>query len=79
MVKITRVIPSEEYQRRYVQKCLLAYLRGERNLNWLIGVIRSTSIRGEELREIFKELSNKVSDRQRYESALKECERQGIV
>jgi hypothetical protein len=74
MVKIR---PMEQNVRRYVRGSLEVFLRGEKNLNWVKGVIRKSGILQYKgmLQEIFDNLQGyeKLS---RYQEILKECQGQ---
>lgn len=69
------VIHVEE--KRYVEGCLRAFLEGNKSLNWIVGVIVSSRVRGEKLKVIFKELVS-CADRSRFEEVRKACEDLGL-
>ena len=57
---------------------MAAYLDGKKNLSWIIGVIRSSGVRGQLLMRVFEELKD-YGDRRRWEEALDACRRKGII
>lgn len=58
----------EETTRRYAKRSLQAFLEGKKNLNWIVGVIRSSGVRGPRLTQIFRELQD-YGDKKRFEAA----------
>ena len=65
----------EETTRRYTQNCLRAYLEGKKNLNWVVGVIRESGVRGARLADIFERFRD-YGDPHRYHQVKKACEDQ---
>jgi len=74
MVKVSGV---EKYTRTYVKKSLTAFLEGEKNLNWILGVIKSSGVKGEKLKEIVDGLKEH-GDMVRYQEIYQESKRQGL-
>jgi len=74
MVKVSGV---EKYTRPYAKKSLMAFLEGEKNLNWILGVVKSSGVKGEKLKEIFDGLKE-YGDPVRYQQAYQGCEKQGL-
>jgi len=70
---VVRVKSVEETTRRYAQNCLRAYLEGKKNLNWVVGVIRESGVRGARLADIFERFRD-YGDPVRYLEAKKACE-----
>jgi hypothetical protein len=68
----------EEGTRRYALRSLMAFLDGEKNLNWIVGVIRESGIRGQRLAEVFERLEE-YGDAERYQEALSACREQGWI
>ncbi len=62
----------------YVKRSMAAYLDGKKNLNWIIGVIRSSGVRGQLLMRVFEELKD-YGDKRRWEEALEACRRKGMI
>ncbi len=62
----------------YVKRSMAAYLDGKKNLNWIIGVIRSSGVRGQLLTRVFEELKD-YGDRMRWEEALEACRRKELI
>lgn len=62
----------------YVKKSMIAYLDGKKNLNWILGVIRSSGLRGELLMRVFEELES-YGRKDRWERALEACRKRGML
>ena len=62
----------------YVKKSMIAYLDGKKNLNWILGVIRSSGLRGEPLMRVFEELES-YGRRDRWERALEACRKKEML
>ena len=62
----------------YVKRSMIAYLDGKKNLNWILGVIRSSGLRGELLMRVFEELES-YGRRDRWERALEACRKKGML
>jgi hypothetical protein len=61
--------------RNYARGALRAFLEGKKNLNWAVGMIRSSGVRGQRLAKIFKNLEN-YGNPVRYYEALSACREQ---
>lgn len=66
----------DEISRRYACGSLRAFLEGKQNLNWIIGVIESSGVRGRGLSEIF-EGQKGYGNSERYREAFSACRDQG--
>ena len=75
MVKIK---PMEKIVMRYVRGSLEAFLEGKRELAWIKGSIASSGVLNHKdmLQEIFDGL-RRYSELTRYQSILKECQKEG--
>ena len=62
----------------YVKKSMIAYLDGKNSLNWMLGVIRSSGVRGQLLLKVFEELGN-YGERRRWEEALEACKKKEFI
>lgn len=60
----------------YARGCLIAYLKGKKGLNWVVGAIQSSEVRGSRLAQIFEELQD-CGDSDRYLRARTSCADQG--
>jgi hypothetical protein len=50
-------IDFEEWKKRRVEGAILAFTRGEKNINWVMGIIKgSWGVKGEELERIFNRI-----------------------
>ncbi len=63
---------------KYVKRSMAAYLDGKKGLKWILGVVRSSGVRGELLMRVFEELES-YGDRRRWEEALEACRRRGLL
>lgn len=71
---VVRIKSPEDIAGRYAKRCLIAYLEGKKNLNWIVGVIGSSGVSGNSLARIFEELRD-YGDPNRYSDARAACER----
>lgn len=62
--------------RNYARGVLRAFLEGKKTLNWAVGMVRSSGVRGPRLTEIFENLEN-YGNPARYHEALAACREQG--
>ena len=77
MVRVVRVKPLDVVTRNYAERSLIAFLEGKKNLNWIVGVIRSSGVRGERLLGVFNRLANH-RDKPRYQQAFLACKNLGL-
>ena len=68
----------ETTTRRYTKKSLMAFLEGEKNLDWIIGAIRSSGLTGEKLQKIFDEMRD-YSSNERYLIVHQKCKKEEIL
>jgi len=73
-----KVKDLETTTKNYAKKSLMAFLKGEKTINWIIGVIKSSGIRREKLKVIFDRLQN-YGDKKRFNLALEKCKEQGLI
>jgi hypothetical protein len=66
----------QEALENYARKSLMAFLKGKKTLNWIIGIIRSSGVRGRELEEIFKQLQG-YGSQERLQQAHEQCHKEG--
>jgi hypothetical protein len=67
---------TEDVTRNYVRGALRAFLEGKKTLNWVVGMVRSSGVRGQRLTEVFDSLKN-YSDPSRHQEAFAACREQG--
>ncbi len=67
---------AEEYVKRYARNSLRAYLEGEQNLNWVVGIVRESGVREQELVEIF-DFMKEHSGTPRYQEVYAKCKELG--
>jgi hypothetical protein len=65
----------EDVTRNYVRGALRAFLEGKKTLNWLVGMVRSSGLKGQRLTEVFDNLKG-YGDPARYQEALAACREQ---
>ena len=68
----------ETTNRRYAKKSLMTFLEGKKNLNWIIGVIRSSGLIGGKLQKLFDELRD-YGDNERHFLVHQKCKKEGIL
>jgi len=57
---------------------MIAYLDGKNSLKWILGVIRSSGVRGQLLLKVFEEVAN-YGERRRWEEALEACKKRNYI
>ena len=62
--------------RNYVRKSLMAFLEGEQSLNWIVGVIRSSGMRGFPLQQILNRYKQ-YGDPERFYFTVETCRENG--
>jgi hypothetical protein len=62
--------------RNYVRKSLMAFLEGEQSLNWIVGVIRSSGMRGFPLQQILNRYEQ-YGDPERFYLTVETCRENG--
>ena len=87
MVKIKSI---DYAARNYAKKSLMAFIQGGKyakdkkplSSNWMIGVIKSSGVKPEELKDIFGELQNYPQDKEEkscLDLAFNECQKQELL
>ncbi len=66
----------EETVKRYARNSLRAYLEGEKTLNWVVGIVRESGVRRQELADIFDFLKTH-SETARYQEVYSKCKELG--
>jgi hypothetical protein len=61
-----------------VRKSAMAYLEGNKNLNWILGIIKSTNIDKEELKRILENLEN-YGNKDRFNELFISCTDQELI
>lgn len=67
---------AEIATRNYAWGAMRAFLEGHKDRNWLLGMIRSSGVRGARLVEVFQNLRG-YGNGQRYQEAVLDCRLQG--
>lgn len=70
-IKGMKTIPQ-----RYAKNSLEAFLRGSQGLAWIVGVIRSSGVRGQALGNLFRGLQG-YGDPVRFRNAYQACRERG--
>jgi hypothetical protein len=60
----------------YARCSLMAFLDGKQNLNWIVGIIRSSGVRGQQLEEVFKRLQG-YGNQERLRQVREQCRKEG--
>ena len=68
----------EEATRHYVLSSIRAFLEDKKNLNWVLGAIKSSGVRDQRLKEIFNRLQH-YGNTERYYEVLSACQNQGWI
>jgi hypothetical protein len=76
MVKVTS---EKESTRRWVEGSILAFLRGRKNLNWVIGIIRNGGINRKELGDLFSTFRKDYCEKTRFQELEKKCRQSGLL
>jgi hypothetical protein len=66
----------EDVTRNYARGALRAFLEGKKTLNWVVGMVRSSGVKGQRLTEVFDNLKD-YGDPGRYYEARTACHEQG--
>jgi len=62
--------------KKYARNSLRAYLEGKKNLDWALGVVRSSGVHGQALTEILEYLKG-YSASDRYQEVFSACSKLG--
>jgi hypothetical protein len=80
---MVKVKSPEEIAKRYVMGSMDCYLRGEKNLNWVIGMIRSSGIRKTVLQDLFSAYKSTTfqepEKNTRFQELYKTCKQLGYI
>ena len=68
----------ETATRNYARGAIMAFLQGKKTLNWLLGTIRSSGVRGERLSELFESLQH-YGESDRHVQAASASREQGLL
>lgn len=66
----------ETYNRNYARKCVMAFLDGRKNINWVLGTIRYSKVHEQILKEVLENLKD-YGRSDRYQEVLSACREQG--
>lgn len=75
-------INFEDFKRKRVEGAIIAFIRGKKNLNWVIGIIKgSWGVRGDELEKIFRRIPTEYInyDKNLLSKLHKKCENEGLL
>lgn len=73
---MVKKVSAEEITKPYTEGSLKTFLKGKGDLNWITGTIKASGVRGEKLKNIFRELK-KHGNPMRYQQIYQECRKQG--
>lgn len=74
MPKLTPTQANQKWARNSVR----SFLEGSKDLNWIMGTVRISGIRGQELQDIFSLLQD-YGDTVRWNNAYKHCQQEGWI
>ncbi len=67
---------GREAVENYTRKCLMAFVDGKQTLNWIIGVLRRSGVRGRALEEVFQRLQG-FGNQERLQQVREQCHKEG--
>ena len=71
---MVKVKDAETTTRNWVEGSIRkAYMRGEKDLNWIIGIIRDANLSKEKLKELFDELASYHKTESRFQELQNKC------
>lgn len=65
--------------KRIVMGSVFSFLREEKNLNWIIGKIRSSGVRKNVLQELFSTIHENYAQNTRFQELEKKCKELGYL
>ena len=68
---MVKVKSNEEISKRYVRGSMDCFMRGEKNLNWIVGIIRSSGIRKDILKNLFSIYHENYAEKPRFQELEK--------
>jgi hypothetical protein len=57
----------------YVRGTLLSFLDGKKSLNWFLGIVKSSGVKGANLKEVLENRKG-YGDQKRYQEAFSACQ-----
>ncbi len=69
----------EEIAKRMLMGSIFCYLREEKNLNWVIGMIRTSGIRKTVFRDLFSAVSETYAQNALFQELEKACKQFGYL
>lgn len=72
-----KVKSPEETVKRIVMGSVFCYLREEKNLNWIIGIIRSSGLRRNVLQDLLSIIHKSYAQNTRFQELEKKCKELG--
>jgi len=76
---LVRVKSPEEIAKRIVMGSIFCYLRGEKNLNWVVGMIRSSGIRKNVFQNLFSAIRESYAEKPRFQELEKKSKELGYL
>lgn len=76
---MVRVKSPEERTRRIVEGSIFCYLRGAKNLKWIVGMIRTSEIRKSVLQNLFSAVHETYALDKRFQELEKTCKELGYL
>ena len=69
----------EETVTRYVMGSMDCFMRGEKNLNWIVGIIRSSGLRKDVLKTLFSSYHETYAGKSSFQELEKKCKELGYI
>ena len=76
MVRKTPEEIAQKHRRKTAEGALTAFLGGEKTINWVVGSIRYSDVRDQELAKLFEKWED-YGNKARYQEAHTACREQG--
>ena len=70
---------TEEISKRYVMGSMDCFMRGEKNLNWIVGIIRSSGLRKDVLKTLFSAYHETYAGKSSFQELEKKCKELGYI
>ena len=78
--KMVKVKDVETTTRNWVEGSIRkTYMRGEKDMNWVLGIIRDANLPKEKLAEIFNELGSYHGTESRFQELQNKCKDFGLL
>ena len=76
---MVKVKSSEEITKKYVMGSMDCFMRGEKNLNWIVGIVRSSGLRKDVLKAVFSSYHETYAGKPIFQELEKKCKELGYI